>query len=297
MVDISENHKKRVKDELIKAGVSRYGLIKMQSRHLHEIIHPEEHIEAVAYGVRNNYSSMLVATDRRLIYVERKPFYSVTDELTYEMIAGVGYNVRGNRTGITLHTRVGDYVLRYVNTKAASKFVKYIEKRRVENLNGKPTNEIPLRSAEIAQTVNLKQELSKEAITFLHRKHTATLSTIDRTGNLHGAVIYYFVDANNTIYILSKSETHKVHNILYHEQIALTIYDANTKETLQIQGTAQVEPDQGVRDFVFHELTQPRKYIDKVDLPPVTKLSHGSFIVLRINISTAIFNNFSKVVN
>lgn len=124
-------HQERVRSELIAAGVTPYGLRKMVSRYLPEIIGPNEHIKAVAYGIRKGFSGMLVATDKRVIYTERKPFYKVLDEVPYEMVSGVRYNQRGQKAAVVLHTRVGDYDLGFVNRKVAEKFVKHIEAVRL----------------------------------------------------------------------------------------------------------------------------------------------------------------------
>ncbi|MGH7250206.1 MAG: pyridoxamine 5'-phosphate oxidase family protein, partial [Minisyncoccia bacterium] len=136
--------------------------------------------------------------------------------------------------------------------------------------------------------------LTEDGVKFLHAHHTAVLSSIDRGGNAHGAVVYYFVDANNVIYILTKSETNKAHNVLAHPQVAVTIFSSKNASTLQLQGQGSVESDSDVRDFIFHELGKPRKYDDVMDLPPVTKLDKGSFIVLRIRPTTGVFHDFSK---
>ncbi|MGZ6005315.1 MAG: PH domain-containing protein [Candidatus Saccharimonadales bacterium] len=136
--DVPKQHKSRIKRELIAAGVSKYGLIKMESRYLPEVIHHDEHVKAVAYGLRNNFSGILVATDQRIIYFERKPFYKVMDEVAYTMVSGIRLNARGQRAAVVLHTRIGDYSLRFVNKNAAEKFVRYIDTQHLKQL-GQPS--------------------------------------------------------------------------------------------------------------------------------------------------------------
>ena len=218
----TQSHKERVKQELIECGVSRYGLMKLEAKHLHEIIHPSEHLMGVAYGLSKNYSAMLVATDRRVIFLDRKPFFTISDEITYEMVAGVGYNIQGRFAAVILHTRLGDYPLRFVNLDAAEKFIHYIEKRRLEALNGFAANAAPAKE-QIEAFEAAIPPLTEDGKDFLHSHHVGTLSSIDRTGNVHGAVVYYFVDAKDNIYILTKADTHKAHNILAHHQVALTV--------------------------------------------------------------------------
>jgi len=286
-------HEKRIKAELINAGVSKYGLLKLESRHLPEIIHPGEHIEAVAYGLSKNYSAMLAATDRRLIYLDRKPFFTISDEITYEMVAGIGYNIQGRFTAVTLHTRLGDYPLRFVNHKAAEKFVHYIEVRRLEQ-TGSVTGPNKPQAITPSATEPTFKPLTKDCKDYLHSHHIGILSSVNRTGNVTGAVVYYFVNSDDNIYILTKADTHKAHNIFAHHQVALTVYSAKRRQTLQIQGIAEVESDKDIKDFVFYELTRPRKYEDGQDLPPVTKINDGGFMVIRITPTLATFHDYGE---
>jgi hypothetical protein len=132
--DVPLSHRNRIKQELVEAGATRYSLVKMESRYLPEIINQDEHINAAIYGLRGNFSGLLVATNHRIIYTERKPFYKVFDEISYPMVSGVGYNMRGPRASVKLHTRVGDYELRYVNNRSAEKFVRFIDSEHVKKL-------------------------------------------------------------------------------------------------------------------------------------------------------------------
>ena len=132
--DVSNEEKNRIRLELAAAGVTNYGLRKMESRYLPEIIHQGEHIKAVIYGLRNGFSGMLVATDQRIIYTERKPFYGVMDEIAYAMVSGVRITAPGQKAGVTLHTRVGDYTLKFVNKNAAHKFIEFIDQEHLKEL-------------------------------------------------------------------------------------------------------------------------------------------------------------------
>jgi len=132
MKDVSPAHKDRIKQELIKAGLSNLTLKRMEARHLPGVINQDEHVMAAIYGLSDNFSAMLVATDRRIIYSERKPFYKMLDEVAYDVVSGVRYNLRGSRANVILHTRIKDYSLRFVSKKTAEKFVEYIESVRLK---------------------------------------------------------------------------------------------------------------------------------------------------------------------
>lgn len=128
-------HRARITQELKDAGVSRYGLWKMESRYLPKIIHPTEHIGGVAYGPSDNGSAMLVATDRRVVYLDRKPLFINQEEVTYGVVAGVSFSHAGPGSTVTLHTRIRDYKIQTLNRRAADQFVQYIEQRCLEHLN------------------------------------------------------------------------------------------------------------------------------------------------------------------
>lgn len=124
--------KTRIIDELKRQGVSRIGLQRMASRYLPKIIHPFEHIQAVVYGRNHEGSVMLLATDSRIIYLDKKPLFVNFDEVTYDVVAGVSYGHVGLSSTVTLHTRMRDYAMRALNVKCVNRFVNYIEWRCLE---------------------------------------------------------------------------------------------------------------------------------------------------------------------
>jgi hypothetical protein len=75
---------------------------------------------------------MLVATDKCILFVDHKPGFSKVDELTYDVVSGVKKVYTWPFSSVTLHTRIGDYTLRFANAKCIDIFVQYIETRRLE---------------------------------------------------------------------------------------------------------------------------------------------------------------------
>ncbi len=282
------DHKKRVKEELIKAGVTGYGLLKQESRYLHNLIHEDERIDGVIYGQYDNHeSAMMVATNKRIIFLDRKPFFTSSDELTYDIISGVRQNSSGLQTAVTLHTRLGDYTFRYVNPKAAHIFVTAIEKNRVERASTDAQPQQPK-----APLVPKDTEPNKASEEFLKSNDLGVLSTLDREGNVQGATVYYAVDKDNDIFILTKSETSKARNLLSNQQIALTVTNVSTMQTLQLSGLASVETDNQKRQEVFDALVRPRVYGNQKSLPPVISIDAGAYVVVRIHPTVINFSDF-----
>jgi len=131
-------HKQRVAQELRAAGVSSLTMYRMESRYMPTIIHAKEHIMGVVYGQGSEGFAMLVATDRRVVYLDKKPLFMKEDEVTYDVVSGMSFSSAGVGSTVTLHTRVKDYTLRTFNKKSAAIFVAYIESRRLEHLQGEP---------------------------------------------------------------------------------------------------------------------------------------------------------------
>lgn len=128
----SKQHAKRINRELLKAGVTLYGMRKAESRYLPRVIHPNEHIEAVVYGQHHDSSAMLIATDHRIIYLDKKPMATFMDEVTYDVVSGIELDVHTFFATVTLHTAVANYEIRYVNIHCADTFTRFIEDQKVK---------------------------------------------------------------------------------------------------------------------------------------------------------------------
>lgn len=131
------DHERRVLRELRNLGVSWYGLHTMESHYLSHIIHHDERLGGVVYGVHKEGFAMIVATDRRVIFLDKKPMFVNKDEISYYVVSGVSAGYTAVGTIITLHTRIKDYAIRTLNRKCARGFVEYIESRCLENENKK----------------------------------------------------------------------------------------------------------------------------------------------------------------
>lgn len=125
-------HTKRIRRELIKAGATIYGLLKAESRYLPRIIHTDEHIQAVVYGQHISSSAMLIATDQRIIYLDKKPTAIFIDEVTYDVVSGIELDVHTLFATVTLHTAVNNYQIKAANVRCSDRFTSFIEEQRVK---------------------------------------------------------------------------------------------------------------------------------------------------------------------
>lgn len=290
------SHKERIRDELKKAGFTAYGLLKTESRNLPDIIHPSEHIKAAVYGTSETGSAMLIATDMRVLFYDKKPFHRMLDEISYEIVGGVSYDKQAGLSHIVLKTRGADYAIRRANPRLAEKFVDYIEQARIDLPN--KTKSKTLRAedkAEKQSLTDLEEPLfSQVALNFLRNKDLAVLATVDRSNKPHAATIYYTADQYGVIRFLTKSGTQKARDIVNHHTVAFTVYDEAKLQTIQLQAYAEIESDETMRQYTYSTISRERRYNGKTRKPPVADLSEGSFTVIRLTPTSVKYTDFSK---
>ncbi len=120
-------HSQRIKNDLHRLGVSPYAMWRSESRFLPHIIRPDEQLGGIVYGHCKEGFAMLIATDRRVVFLDKKPLFINQDEFNYFAITGVTFSQAGPGCKVTLHTRIKDYELQTFNEVCARNFVQYIE--------------------------------------------------------------------------------------------------------------------------------------------------------------------------
>ena len=293
---------KQIKAELKAVGAGTIGLHSPEGKGLVKILHDDEHIGGVAYGRTLGGLSWLIATDQRVIFYDRKPFFTTTDELTYNVVSGIRSNQAGPFVAVVLHTRLGDYQVRFVRKKCAAILVAYVEERRLETVKDTRPRPKPKKSTKASPppeapvtVIEQGSTIDQEAIDFVKDNDLGVLSTIDRTGNVHGAFVYYMLDTNGCVYILTKSSTEKGRDIFSHSGVALTIHEPGTSKTAQLQGVAKIETVPAKRDEIFAQMIKPRNFFHGVEMPPVTKIPEGDFLVVKIIPTAVNYHDYSKV--
>ena len=291
---MNDKHSQRVKAELLKAGMTTYGLLKGESRHLPSIIHKNEHIYGVVYGRSDKGSAMIVATDRRVLYLDHKILFNKSDELTYDVVSGVSINKQGGYAGIVLHTRLGDFTLKFVNIICAQRFVKYIESRQIEtNLTEPKKLEIAEPKFDSEDIIN-PVEFSQKARNFLITHDIGVLSTTSPEGAVQSSAVYYATDKNNYIYIVTKNKTNKAKNINFHPQVAFNVFDNNSMQTIQIEGSAYVESNNMIAKRVYDTVLRPRFQNQHAEMPPIMYLSAGEYEIIVIVTQHYKFSNYKS---
>lgn len=123
-----------MKNDLQALGADDFDLLLPETHALLDIIHADETVIGIVYGryKQNNTEhasgrGILVATNNRLLLVDKKPMFLKCDELSYNVISGVSYSKGGIAGTATIHSRTGDISIRTYNSKCANIFVEAIE--------------------------------------------------------------------------------------------------------------------------------------------------------------------------
>ena len=119
-------------------GAVSYDLALPETKAMSSVIHPGEKILGVVYGRYKDDKDgtvsrgVLIATDQRVVLLNKKLLYKQNDEFAYRVISGVEYGRVWPMGTVSLHTRMGDIHVRTFNRKCAETFVAAIEPNLVQ---------------------------------------------------------------------------------------------------------------------------------------------------------------------
>lgn len=285
-----KDKKERIKKELEAAGVLHRRIHPFTNNYLPRVIHDDEHIMAAVFGRRKEsegffgfVEGMLVATDKRVIFLDHRPGYTTMDEVAYDKVSGVNISTTLLYSSIILYTKVLNYKISFANYKAAQQFADHIESKIVQEEREAVPDERPA-------YVTL---LNKNALDFLAAHEIGVLSSIERTGVVSGAVIYYAM-LDGYIYFITKKGTHKADNIVGNQHIAFTVFDEPKLQTAQIQGIVEMLHDDEHKLDVLAAVTRPRTYADGSYKPPILRSGTVGIQIYRIVPTKFDFIDYSK---
>lgn len=233
-------------------------------------------------GIFGFVEGMLVATDRRVLYVYHYPGYTTLDEISYDVVSGVNLSRSFRTASVKLFSKVGTYTLSHAQPVAARKFVDYIERR--------PLQPVDRRSDEPA--FHLAHKLGDEEFDFLKSHHLGIISSIDTDGNVSGAAVYYTV-SSESVFFVTKSASRKAAGFVHNRRVALTVVDEPRLRTLQLKGSIQAETDRKTIDTIVDKLIITRHYKSGDKLPPVMRSAGDNFIVYKITPAEAILSDYN----
>lgn len=283
----SQSKRERVRKELAMAGVTPYGLQKSESKALYDYLSKDEHVLAAIYGQHDSTSAMMVATTKRLFFIDIRQFQNITDEASYDVFGDINVMEGVAFATVDIRTKPRNYHFTMVNKRCARKFLNVVEKLAIDPLAPQASQEYysTLLPSQPDTTTN-GAESNPEEISFLQEHSIATLSTRGENGYPHGVTIYYFHDKSdpNHIYHVTKSSTHTAMNIRRNQKVAFTITDLKKMTTMNIDGVAELERRPDKKNQIVGLLFTYQKANSPVKLPPLAKIKQGSFVVYRTHI-------------
>lgn len=127
-----------IHDELKRAGISGFGLMKFSSRYLAKVLRKGEHVFAAANGRYHEIhgqpfnAAIMVATNERILFLDHKPGYTSLDEIPYDVVSGYHVALTPWFAAFTLFTRSANYALTFARRSCIEKLEKFIETKQLE---------------------------------------------------------------------------------------------------------------------------------------------------------------------
>lgn len=135
-----QSRRQEIEQSIRALGADSFDVLLPETRMLPVVTDSNETIEGIVYGRYQKEDDMtllvgrgaLVATNRRVLLIDRKFLYMRYDEIEFEVISGISFASVWPMTTVTLRTRQGDIKLRTFNRQCAENFVAAIEERLFE---------------------------------------------------------------------------------------------------------------------------------------------------------------------
>ena len=125
-------------------------------------------------------------------------------------------------------------------------------------------------------------DTKQRMLDFLSAKQVGVLSTVTPDGDPHGVVIYFSIDKQFLVSMLTKVETRKYDNLVHYNHAMLTVFDAETQTTVQLTGLAEEITDP---DFVNNSLEMDilaSMNTSHSRMPAIEKLEAGKYVAFKI---------------
>jgi general stress protein 26 len=261
------------------------------TNYLPRALHKDERIMAAVFGRRKEsegffgfVEGLLVATDKRILFLDHRPGYTTIDEISYDVVSGVNITSTIFYASIILFTKIANYKLSFANHESAQRFVDYIENRVLDHeVDTPPAKKPPY------ETV-----IHDQAMNFLNSHEIGVLSSIERTGTVSGAVVYYtMIDGHP--YFVTKVNSQKATNIIGDQHVAFTVFDEGKLQTIQIQGIVEQVNDKDKKTFALTDITRPRTYEDGSHKIPIMRMGDTDFITYRVIPTKYNFTDYQQI--
>lgn len=119
---------KVVKDQLHKIGFKQYGWGSSEVKELPNILLPGEEIFEAANGFYDGGFALLLATDVRVLLIDKKPFnYLTVEDLRFDMINEIDYSHRFIGAKISISTGSKNLIFQSINQPRLRKLIGHVQ--------------------------------------------------------------------------------------------------------------------------------------------------------------------------
>lgn len=121
-----------VKQQLKKVGADAGLLYRAEHRELPHILFDQEQIINVINGTYSGGLAILCATDKRILLVDKKPFYMTMEDVRYDMISDVMFNNRLLNSTLLLGTMHKSITFKSFNQTRIRNFTSFVQQKVME---------------------------------------------------------------------------------------------------------------------------------------------------------------------
>ena len=248
--------KDRIIGELANLGISPLEQHRKIYKILSNYIAPDENILGAVHGrSAQHWQSLLVATTKRVIYIEADLIFSTEDEVPYVSINGSEVINAPVFIGVILRAKGRTYKLSYANKTQAEQFVEAVKQRVHTAENPKPNNPQPIQNNEpqesikqqLAEQQDVKvislSQLSDEIRSYIETHNYILIIDTLRSGDFSTKLARYEVN-NSEIYLIC-------HEPIANKVINAVIPDRRNLVVLQIQALFEPQPNTETSDYIY----------------------------------------------
>ena len=117
-----------IEQRLKTLGAVLYDLALPEAKALPLVLDPHESLGGIVFGHYSEGRGALIVTNRRILFLDKKPLFVRYEEVTHDSVTGVSYTKAGLGGTVVLKTKAGDFSIRTFNNRCAQSFLKAVEK-------------------------------------------------------------------------------------------------------------------------------------------------------------------------
>lgn len=129
---MADHQAQKLEDQLKKIGCNFRFWGRAELKELENVLFPNENVEMCVNGQYEGGFAMLVATDQRVLLIDKKPMYLTLEDIRFDMIAEVDYNHRMLNANIFICTPTKSLRFLSYNHARLRKLFHFVQTRVME---------------------------------------------------------------------------------------------------------------------------------------------------------------------